>query len=352
LHVVSDALIALSYTTIPFTLAYFVRKRRDLPFTWMFQLFGIFIIACGATHAMAIWTLWNPTYRLSGVVKAITALASVPTAYLLVKLVPQGLTLPSPSAMQDANKRLFAAHVELAGANRQLAASNAELEAFSYSVAHDLRAPLRAMSGFSAILLNSGADRLDEEGRDCLQEITQNAERMGRLIDGLLALSRVTRTELRMESVNLSTMVQELCEGFIAEEPARKVELVVQPDIHAQTDADLVRALLENLVGNAWKFSQRNEHALIEFGERTQDGETVYFVRDNRAGFDQAFAQRMFTAFQRFHSQADFPGTGIGLATVQRIVRRHGGRVWAKGEIDVGSEFSFTLSGPSSEGAS
>ena len=343
LHVVADGLVALSYTTIPFTLAYFVRKRRDLPFTWMFQLFGFFIIACGATHYMAIYTLWRPVYWLSGLVKALTAVASVPTAYLLLRLVPRALAIPSPADLQRANRELSSATRDVEAANRRLAASNAELEAFSYSVAHDLRAPLRAMSGFAAILLADSASKFGEDEQDCLREISDNAERMGRLIDGLLLLSRVTRTSLASREVDLTALAQESLLRLAAREPHRQVEFGVQADLRARADAALIRALLDNLLTNAWKFTGATAHATINVGAEIHGGEVVYFVCDNGAGFDPQYAQRMFSPFQRFHSEDEFAGTGIGLATVQRIVHRHGGRVWAEGEVGRGATFYFTL---------
>lgn len=349
LHAGSDALVALSYTTIPFALAYFVRKRSDLPFTWMFRLFGLFIIACGATHYMAIWTLWDPVYRLSGAIKLVTAMASVPTAILLVKLMPQALALPSPRQLRAANEDLKAAKLELQATNRQLAATNAELEAFSYSVAHDLRAPLRAMSGFSNVLRQTAEGKLDEEEKDCLQEITQNAEGMAALIDGLLALSRVTRYELTKRSVDVTRTAAHVLDALAASDPSRSVRVVVQPGMQANADPQLLRSLLENLLGNAWKFTRDADAAAIEVGVCEQEGDDVFYVKDNGAGFDPEYAARLFTAFQRFHTQAEFTGTGIGLATARRIVTRHGGRVWAEGRVGEGATFYFTLAEPTQQ---
>ncbi len=336
LHVVSDALVALSYTTIPFTLYYFVRKRRDLPFDWMFLCFAVFIIACGATHAMEIWTVWHPTYRVSGVVKAITAMASVPTAILLIKLVPSALALPSPQALREVNGQLQATAAQLEVANK-------ELEAFSYSVAHDLRAPLRAMNGFAQILATDAADQLSAESLDHLQEIRTNADKMAGLIDAMLSLSRLTRQELKTEQVDLSALAETVVASHRAGEPARTVEVTIQPGLIAHADPALARTLLENLIGNAWKFTSHTPRARVELGVEAAEGEPVFFVRDNGAGFDTAYAGKLFQAFQRLHSQTDFAGTGIGLATVQRIVRRHGGRVWAMGAVGQGATFYFTL---------
>jgi len=339
LHVVSDALVALSYTTIPFTLFYFTRKRRDLPFHWMFLCFAVFIIACGATHAMEIWTVWNPTYRVSGVVKAITAMASVPTAILLITLVPTALALPSPQALRKVNG-------ELAATAAQLEIANKELEAFSYSVAHDLRAPLRAMNGFAQLLASDSADKLDAQSLDHLQEIRSNADKMASLIDAMLLLSRVTRHELKTTPLDLSELGGTVAKALKAANPERTVELVVQPNLSCAADPTLARTLLENLLGNAWKFTGKVQAPRVELGSETQNGERIYYVRDNGAGFDPTYAEKLFKAFQRLHHQNDFAGTGIGLATVHRIVTRHGGRVWAQSAVGQGATFYFTFSKP------
>ncbi|GAB4512467.1 MAG: hypothetical protein Tsb0026_16450 [Sulfuricaulis sp.] len=226
-------------------------------------------------------------------------------------------------------------------------AANKELEAFSYSVSHDLRAPLRSIDGFGQALLEDCADRLDDQGRQHLQRIRSATQRMGTLIDDLLMLSRVTRAEMRREPVDLSQLAQSVITGLEINEPGRKVECQLQTGMMADGDPHLMRIVLENLLGNAWKFTQRINPARIEMNSRTDDsGAHVYCVRDNGAGFDMTYTDKLFGAFQRLHAASDFPGTGIGLATVQRIIQRHGGRVWAEGEIGKGASFYFTL-GPS-----
>ena len=240
---------------------------------------------------------------------------------------------------------------ELARAKETAEAASRELEAFSYSVAHDLRAPLRGMNGFAQVLLNEYKDKFDAEGQDWLSEILLNANRMGALIDALLSLSKVTRSALKREAVDLAALARETAAALQAQEPARSVEFAIQDDLRAKADATLTRALIENLLGNAWKFTRNAAHPQISLGASELNGETVFFVRDNGAGFDMAYAQKLFAPFQRLHSNQDFPGTGIGLATVQRIVRRHGGRIWAEGTVNVGATFSFTLPSQSSEGS-
>lgn len=457
LHVIADALVALSYTTIPFTLYYFVRKRQDLPFTWIYHCFAAFIIACGTTHYMEIWTLWTPSYRLSGIVKAITAAVSVPTAILLIKLIPKALAIPHPETLRIANAKLartekrfrtlleaapdamvivdkpgkivlanaetealfgytreeligrpvedlmpervriaHASHrhaynqhsrvrpmgsgIELLGRRRDgsefpievslsplqteegplvlsairditerkktqaaLKRANEELEAFSYSVAHDLRAPLRGMHGFAQVVLEDHGRKLDPEARACIERITTNATQMAALIDALLSLSRTTRIELNVDAINLSNLARAVFAELKSADPERDIELVVHDGLEAPLDPQLARTLLENLLGNAWKFTSKSEAPRIEVGSLNRNGSAVFFVRDNGAGFDMAFAKKLFGAFQRLHTNAEFQGTGIGLATVHRIIERHGGKVWAEGTVGVGATIFFTF---------
>lgn len=228
-------------------------------------------------------------------------------------------------------------------AENALKLANRELEAFSYSVAHDLRAPLRAMNGFAQILLDTYGPQFDAEGRDWLEEILLNARKMGALIDALLSLPRVSRAELRLEAVDLSALARAVAAELRAAEPARAVELVVADGLRAEIDPRLARVLVENLVGNAWKFTRKAPSPRVEIGAVDHGGARAFFVRDNGAGFDMAFAGKLFAPFQRLHTVAEFPGTGVGLATVQRIVHRHGGRIWAEGSVDGGATFYFTL---------
>ncbi len=634
LHVVSDALIALAYTSIPFTLVYFVRRRRDIPFNWMFLCFGLFIVACGATHVMEIWTLWTPVYWLAGAVKATTAAASVPTAILLVRLVPKALAIPTAEQLRKAHDDLQRAHellearveartAELVKKNEDLATEVAErqraegalrasearfrrlaeagiigvlsasadgrvlhandsflgmvgytrddvlagelrlsemtppewrdlderareqlrtvgiaaarekeyirkdgsrvptlvgvaaleggapeyiaftldltelkraeeaikvlreagseadakfrgllesapdamvivdrdgqvvlinaqaerlfgypreeligqsvdllvphrfravhpahrteyavnpqpramgsgldllgrrkdgaefpveislsplrtrdgvlvssairditerrrveeelrrardvaemasreLEAFSYSVAHDLRAPLRGINGYSVALLEDLDGKLDAEADKFLRAISAEATRMGLLIDALLGLSRVSRTELARHPVDLTATARSVIADLQRGEPSRVVECAIAEGLVAPGDPALLRVLFENLLGNAWKFVAKRESAQrIEVG--WDDAGGCYFVRDNGSGFDMAYSQKLFVPFQRLHTQSEFAGTGIGLATVDRIVRRHGGKIWAEGAVNRGATFHFTL---------
>jgi PAS domain S-box-containing protein len=624
LHVVSDVLIALAYFSIPLTLVYFVRKKRDLPFHWMFLMFGLFIVACGSTHVIEVWNLWHADYWLAGIVKLITAIASIITAILLFQLVPKALALPSPDVLKEANQKLMDRTEELARANAELAsansallrsreqqrsffdaipypvwvfdwetlaikdvnqsaiasygysrkefllltikdlrpsedvpallehirnspngagttgtwrhrkkdgaiidvevttgvvqfdrrdarlaiaaniterkqmeealresdeklrllvggvqeyailmldlegrvttwnegaerikgyraeeiigqhfskfytpeaaalgkpalelkkaaeqgrfeeegwrvrkdgsrfwasvvvtplrdrtgqlrgfakvtrditerkrieeqlerqrseltrsnieliAANKELEAFSYSVSHDLRAPLRSIDGFSLALLEDYEEKLDAEGKDNLHRVRAATQRMGVLIDDLLDLSRVTRAGMKVQKVDLSVMGRAVAAELKNSQPGRRTEFHIQEGLEAHADSNLMRIALENLLENAWKFTSKRESARIEFGQTNNNGSRVYFVRDDGAGFDSARATRLFGAFQRFHDKNDFPGTGVGLATVQRIIQRHGGRIWAESVPGKGATFYFTLLDASERGA-
>ena len=606
LNVLSDLLIGLAYFAIPLILLKFIRKRKDLPFSWMFGLFGLFIVACGSTHLMEVWNLWHAQYWLAGAVKAVTAAASVPTAVLLVKIVPQALELPGaqtwiqlnaslqkelqdrrgmelhlrlseanyrdqaelvelthdailvrnlraeivywnaaaekvygwskqeargrvshellhtvfPISRENAEQQVLASgswegelqhqdrrgnrrivmsrwalrrdshgeplsilesnrditvrmqaegrfqallqaapdamiivddggriqlanaqvealfgyaksellgegieilvperlrqehgthrqgffrapktramgaglelygvrkngtefpveislspfkdaeglvvtatirdisnrrkseemleqqRMELMRSNTELDAANRELEAFSYSVSHDLRAPLRSIDGFSLALLEDYADKLDVEGKKNLERVRAATQRMGALIDDLLSLARVTRSGMRLERIDLSAVAGEVTDKLKESQPNRQIEVRIEEGLETTADASLLRIALENLLGNAWKFTSKKPSGHIEFGKTRDNGEAAYFVRDDGAGFDPAYAERLFGAFQRLHSTSEFPGTGIGLATVQRIVHRHGGKIWAESTVGQGATFYFTL---------
>lgn len=249
--------------------------------------------------------------------------------------------------LELAQRQLSGLNVELESRVRQrtaeLESSNRELEAFNYSVSHDLRAPLRAIDGFSQALLEDYGDKFDGEGRDHLERVKAAANRMGELIDSLLTLSRLTRCEMDTRPCDLSAIATEIIEALRSAEPERTVDVTIQPGVVGQCDKVLMRSVLENLLNNAWKFTGRVEAACIEFGATRVEGEQVYFVRDNGAGFDMRYSNKLFSAFQRLHGQVEFPGVGIGLATVSRIVWRHGGRVWAESAPGQGATFYFTL---------
>lgn len=530
LHVVSDALIALAYYSIPLTLAWFVRRRRDIDFRWMFVCFAVFILACGTTHLMEIWNVWHGNYWLSGLVKGLTAMASVPTAVLLTRLMPQALALPSPSALTRLNAKLeeevqmrrraqdelhklntqlevrviertaelntanqnlqrqvaerkraevalrasevrlrlitnlvphgiFAkdaeghyifvnralaegaglpveevlgktdyelvadraqadayrvddcqvlesgeekfipeeANTNLAGETRylqttkipftvpetgeravlgvwvditerkrvneeirrlnaeleervaqrtnQLEAANKELEAFSYSVSHDLRAPLRAVDGFSEAVLADCAALLPEKGQRHLQRIRAGAQKMGALIDDLLTFSRLSRQPIAKRPVDMTRLVRDSIDELATQTEGRQVELRCDGLPDCDGDPALLKQIWVNLLSNALKYSRKRDLAKIEIGSRQVDDEQVYFVRDNGTGFDMRYADKLFGVFQRLHRAEDYEGTGVGLAIVQRIIHRHGGRIWVEAELNRGACFHFTVGG-------
>jgi light-regulated signal transduction histidine kinase (bacteriophytochrome) len=254
-------------------------------------------------------------------------------------------------ALNRTDGKRSAAEAEIANLNQalrrhatEIEASNRELEAFSYSVSHDLRAPLRSITSFSQALLEDHSDDLDEEGRDYLERVVRSGRRMAALIEDLMVLSRISRDEMVRREVDLSATALEIADELAQAEPARDVVVDIAPDLVVEADPKQLRILLENLLANAWKFTALQPQARIELGaDPGTNGQRVFYVRDNGAGFDMDHATRLFTPFQRLHSEAEFSGTGVGLATVQRVARRHGGRVWAEGRVHQGATFYFTI---------
>jgi len=226
---------------------------------------------------------------------------------------------------------------------RELETANRELQSFSYSVSHDLRTPLRAIDGFSQVLVEDYADTLDERGKDYLRRVRSASQRMGVLIDDFLKLSRVTQAEMKVTDVDMSALARKIVSELQVSDRSRVADFDIQDGLVARGDAALLRTTLENLLGNAWKFTRRKPSARIEFGRTEREGRAAYFVRDNGAGFDMAFAGKLFQPFQRLHRTEEFEGTGVGLATVKRIVERHGGEIWAEATVNEGATFYFTL---------
>jgi signal transduction histidine kinase len=328
MHVIADILIAMAYFAIPFVLIYIARRRRDLPFTGMLLCFGIFIVCCGLTHVMDVWNVWNTHYWLEGLIKIVTAVASVPTAIMLWRALPAILSVPSQRQLRDANE--------------SLARANRELEAFTASVSHDLRSPLTTIAG-QAGLLELSLPHANEDQRRRLTRIQSSVRQMGELIDALLVLSRISRHTLHREIIDVTALVESIVQDLRQKDPARSVEVEVQPGISVHGDRRLIGDLFVNLLANAWKFTSRTENARIEVGHSTHGSMATIFVRDNGAGFDMAHEQKLFKPFQRLHGAAEFEGTGVGLATVARIIDRHGGRIWAEGKPGQGAVFYFTM---------
>ena len=249
--------------------------------------------------------------------------------------------------IQQRDKALQRAHdlleQRVSERTRDLVSANQELEAFSYSVSHDLRGPLDAIIGFSYVLLSAQAGKLDANGQESVKSIRAAARRMSELIDDLLNLSRVSTSAMHREKIDLSEFARFIMEELCRTAPGRQVEFIAPVSAEAYADARLMRIVIDNLLRNAWKYTSHHSHARIEFGEQHKDGRVVYFVKDDGSGFDSRSADRLFQPFQRLHSAAEFPGNGIGLATVRRIVQRHGGEVWAEGAVEKGATFYFTL---------
>lgn len=225
----------------------------------------------------------------------------------------------------------------------ELKTINSELESFSYSVSHDLRAPLRAVDGFSMTVLNEYSDKLDDRGKDRLQRIRKAAQNMAALIDDLLNLSRISRADVDRKAVNLSKLASDIINQLQESEPQRSVDVSIQPNVNAYGDLKLLKVMLTNLLSNAWKFTGKSTPARIEMQATVTEGDIVYFIRDNGAGFNMEYADKLFGAFQRLHDTEEFPGTGIGLATVKRVINKHGGRIWAESRVGEGATFYFTL---------
>jgi PAS domain S-box-containing protein len=519
LHVASDSLIALSYLSIPITLLHFARRRRDIPFSWMFLCFGAFIVACGGTHVMEVWTIWFPSYWLAGALKAVTAGISVATAILLIRIIPVALALPgndwlveinqklageveqraesesslrrvsedlerriairtsalastnqslreselryrtlvehapeaivvldldagrfidvnqnaerlfgmsreellcvgpvevSPSFQPDGRPSSEAAAAELDRALRyetprfewihrdargneipceislvrlpssgrnlvrgsivdisarkkaedeihklnselelrvkertaQLEGANRDLESFTYSVSHDLRAPLRHMDGFSRILVEDFGPQLPPGAKEHVERVRAATLRMGQLVDDLLNLARVGRGSLRIVDTDLNALVAETVLSLEAEARGRAVDWRVGRFLPAQCDPGLMRQVFFNLLSNALKFTRDREKAVIEVGEDLSGGTPVIFVRDNGVGFDMKYADKLFQVFQRLHGETEFEGTGIGLAIVSRILQKHGGGIRAEARPQNGAVFYFTVRQP------
>jgi PAS domain S-box-containing protein len=250
--------------------------------------------------------------------------------------------------LKNAEREVRRLNRNLERKTEELEEANRELEAFSYSVAHDLRAPLRSIDAFSKMVLDGYAHNLDAKGNKYLATVRESAQRMARLIDDLLALTKVVRSDLRRLPIDLSAMARSALEHLRAQDPERDVAITIAEKIEAKGDPALLGVVLENLLGNAWKFTGNRKDARIEFGCNGESEDRVYFVRDNGAGFDMAYSGKLFGVFHRLHSFEEFEGTGIGLATVQRVIHRHGGRVWGQGQVDHGATFYFTLGGDGS----
>ncbi|NOT74438.1 MAG: hypothetical protein HOP08_05875 [Cyclobacteriaceae bacterium] len=353
IYILSDLFIWMSYFAIPLILGFFLFKKgiADIPFKTVFILFIVFILACGLTHLMDAAIFWWPAYKLSALLRFITAVVSVVTVVAMVKVIPHVLDLQTPAflerqikertkALVQVNEQLGVEMIERKKTSDHLSATNAELMAFSYSVSHDLRSPLRSIHGFSQVLMEDYADKLDVEGKDHLKRICAASSRMGELIDDMLKLSKISQDQVMIKKIDLSAMVQEVVSDQILRTPSIKASFDIEEGIEAHADSKLLKIAIENLVDNAIKYSSKVSQPMIQFGKIAN--ENIYFIRDNGAGFDMKFADKLFGAFQRLHV-GEFDGSGIGLATVKRIILKHGGNVWADARINEGATFFFSI---------
>jgi light-regulated signal transduction histidine kinase (bacteriophytochrome) len=329
MNAISDTVIALACFAIPFVLAYVSRRRKDLPHNWLILSFGIGVAACGAMHLLAVWNIWHAEYWIEGIFKILTAASAIPTAILLWRYLPELLSLPSQRQLQNANERL--------------ASANRELEAFTASVSHDLRSPLTTIAGQAGLLELSLGNVANEDQKRRLHRIQGSVKQMSELIDALLVLSRISRHTLRRELVDVSALIDTVVSDLRQRDPLRQIEVKVQPGMSVHGDRRLISDLFTNVLSNAWKFTSKIAAAHVEIGQKVEGSMSTLFVRDNGAGFDMAYASKLFKPFQRLHSPTEFEGSGVGLATVARIVDRHGGKIWAEARPNQGAVFYFTL---------
>lgn len=386
LHIISDSLIALSYYSIPLTLIYFVRKREDIPFKEVFLLFGAFIISCGTTHLMEVWTLWHPVYWLSGAMKALTALVSLYTALTLIPLVPQALALPSPAQLEAANQALKLENTErqrveqelrkykdgleklvqqrtaeLATINEQLQqeiiqrqqsqermaellkevnSANKELNDFAYVVSHDLKAPLRGISSLSDWLLTDYGDKFDDEGKELVNMLINRVRKMYSLIDGILQYSRVGSIKEEQQQINLNDVVTDVVDMLA---PPENVQIEIKnilPTVYCETTR--IKQIFQNLLSNSIKFMDKPQGQIII--DCTEDNSYWQLsIADNGPGIEEKYFHRIFQIFQKLSNDEGSDSTGIGLSLVKKIVEIYGGKVWVESKVGEGSTFFFTL---------
>jgi signal transduction histidine kinase len=279
-----------------------------------------------------------------GVTRAILLMLSGSILATILLWVCLSLYIKNSLRRSDSQKEVRHLNLLLEKQLKELKVMNRELESFSYSISHDLRAPLRAMSGFGNILLEDYGPKIDEVGKGYLQRVISAAEKMSRLINGILELSHLSRKQAVREDVDLSGIVAHVLEDLRRVEPSRDVAVQIEPNLRVRGDSSLLTAAVENILGNAWKFTSKKDLAKIEFGKNLVGSQDVYYVKDNGAGFDMAYVEKLFGTFQRLHTETEFEGTGVGLATVRRIIQLHGGTIWAESEVEKGATFYFTLS--------
>ncbi|MBI5394543.1 MAG: hypothetical protein HZA91_04525 [Verrucomicrobia bacterium] len=357
-HVVSDVLTGLAYMSIPFTMIYLVRRRHDVPFNWLFVAFGVFITACGATHFMEVWNVWHDAYWLAGIIKAITAAASVFTAIALARVFPKLLALQSPEQLERVNRLLQKEVAErkraeeaLARQATDLARSNAELEQFANVVSHDLQEPLQTVTSFTQLLGERYKGRLGADADEFIRFAVDGAKRMQQLIVDLLAYSRAGRPDKPLKAVDAGSAAKQAIENLKAAIEASGAVVACDALPTVMADASQLARLFQNLVGNAVKFHRPGDPPQISIRAEPEGARWRFAVRDNGIGFEAKDGERIFQVFQRLHGREQYPGTGIGLAICKKIIERHGGQIRVESEPGKGSTFYFTLPAKTDAGA-
>ena len=352
LHILSDLFIALAYYSIPLLLIYFVRQRDDVPFRGIFILFSLFILSCGTTHMMSIWTLWHPDYWLSGLIKAITAFISVYTAVELIPILPQALALRSPTELAAANQALEIEIVNrqqieetLKKTNQELCASNKELENFAYLASHDLREPLRMVTSFTKLLARRYSSQLDTEADKIIGFAVDGATRMEELINNLLEYSRISKQTNFTKSVDCELVLDCALRNLklLIKETNAEITRTSLPTVLG--DSEQLIQLFQNLIENALTY-RGQEPPKIAISAEAREEQWLFFVQDNGIGIESKYRDRIFQIFQRLHTREEYPGTGIGLAICRKIVERHNGQIWVESELGQGATFYFTIKIP------
>ncbi len=355
LHVSSDSLIVLAYVLIPFSLIQLVRKRKDLEFNWMFVMFGAFILACGATHFMNVWNIWHSAYRLDGVLKAITALASIPTALLMFRLVPQAVALPSADDLRKEIENRTRAEAEVRSLNADLERrveertallrrSNAALQRFAYVSSHDLQEPIRTIRTFNQLLAKEYHGRLDAKADQYIEFVVEASARMNTLVTDLLTYSRVLDPEAPRE-VKLTSSLKALETAMLdlrqaIQESGADITHGALPEV--RMDETQLKQLFQNLIGNAIKYRRAGQPLKIWITAEPFDGGWLFSVQDNGIGVEPQYLDQIFHAFKRLHGK-EYPGSGVGLTICKEIVESSGGRMWVESVFGEGSTFKFSL---------
>lgn len=367
-HVLGDVFTAIAYFVIPFLLYRFVKSRPDVKYPGVFLAFSLFILCCGITHLLATVSVWNPIYRAEAVAKVTTAMVSVGTVGLLFKLYNPILAIPSPAQLEAANAELrreiqqrkkteeqlrlheqeilkLNASLEEKVRERtiQLEEMNEDLESFSYSVSHDLRAPLKNMEGMASMLKELYASQLDDNGNTLIEHINTNAQRMDRLITGFLQFSKVGQQLIHKEQFNIKAQFEEVYNDLSTTYENKNIDFQIDQLPDAFGDVGLIRQVIQNLISNALKYASDQDTINIRVTGTTDGDKNIYSVTDNGVGFDIKSQKKLFMMFQRLHKAEDFSGHGIGLAFSYRIIKKHGGHMWADSRPGQGAQFFFSL---------